>query len=156
MLLTVYVLQTTPYLFALFGVKPLLLIPASVCIALHEGELAGGLYGALAGILCDTAGRVFFGYYSILLLAACAGAGLLIIYMMNLSLPNAVLICFVCAFCLCSLEYVLMYGMWNYEKAELIYLRQTLPTVLYTTVVTPVLYFVVRRVHFYFKSKEPV
>lgn len=48
-LLALYVLQTTPGFLSVFGIKPNLVIPAVVCIAMVEGEFVGGLLGALGG-----------------------------------------------------------------------------------------------------------
>ena len=45
-----YVLQTTPGFLQIFGVKPFLVIPAVIAIAMQEGEFTGALYGALGGI----------------------------------------------------------------------------------------------------------
>ena len=50
-----YIIQTTPGLFEFFGIKPILVLPACICIAVFEGEFAGGLFGFFAGLLCDSA-----------------------------------------------------------------------------------------------------
>ena len=61
-LLVLYVLQTTPGLFVVYGAKPMLVVPAAIAIAMHEGELVGGLFGALAGLLCDMGSSMLFGF----------------------------------------------------------------------------------------------
>ena len=38
-----YIIQTTPGLFDFYGIKPILVLPACICIAVYEGEFAGGL-----------------------------------------------------------------------------------------------------------------
>ena len=55
LIIIAYVLQTTTSLFVIFGVKPLLLAPLAVCIAMFEGEFAGAIFGAVAGLLADAA-----------------------------------------------------------------------------------------------------
>ena len=47
-----YIIQTTPGLFDFYGIKPILVLPACICIAVFEGEFAGGLFGFFAGLLC--------------------------------------------------------------------------------------------------------
>ena len=47
-----YVLQCTPGFLEIMEVKPILLIPAAITLAMFEGEFIGGLYGAFAGLLC--------------------------------------------------------------------------------------------------------
>lgn len=61
-LLALYVLQTTPGFLSVFGIKPNLVIPAVVCIAMVEGEFVGGLLGALGGWLLDLGAFSVFGF----------------------------------------------------------------------------------------------
>ena len=75
LMVILYVLQTDPNLFAIAGVKPVLVLPFAVCIAMFDSQLAGGLFGLLAGILCDTSSNVLFGFQSILYLLICTGWG---------------------------------------------------------------------------------
>ena len=77
LMVILYVLQTDPNLFAIAGVKPVLVLPFAVCIAMFDSQLAGGLFGLLAGILCDTSSNVLFGFQSILYLLICTAVGLL-------------------------------------------------------------------------------
>ena len=71
-----YVLQNTPSLFSVRGIKPILLIPAAVVFAMYEGEFIGGIFGALAGMLCDMGGFFLFGFDAILTLVFSAVSGL--------------------------------------------------------------------------------
>ena len=54
LMVILYVLQTDPNLFAIAGVKPVLVLPFAVCIAMFDSQLAGGLFGLLAGILLNS------------------------------------------------------------------------------------------------------
>ena len=45
-----YVIQSTPGLFEFQGVSPMLVLPACICLAVYEGEFAGGLFGFFAGL----------------------------------------------------------------------------------------------------------
>ena len=52
------VLQTLPGLFRLGEPKPLWLLPLALAVAVEEGEFAGGIFGAVCGLMWDyTAGR---------------------------------------------------------------------------------------------------
>ncbi len=52
--LVLYVLQAAVFTrLSLFGVKPLILPVAVVCIALFEGSFIGGIFGLVCGVLCD-------------------------------------------------------------------------------------------------------
>jgi len=150
LILLLYVLQTTPRLFEIYGVKPMLVIPAAIAIAMHEGELTGGIYGAFAGLLCDMGGFGLFGFNGVVFLLAGVSAGLLIIYMMKCSAANCVLYVLLAMLLRGSVYYMFAFGMWDYEQAWRIYAFQILPTVAYTAVsaipVFCVFQFVYRRV----------
>ena len=81
-----YVLQCMPGFLEIGGVRPMLLIPAAVTLAMFEGEFGGGLYGALAGLLCGLSSPMLFGFDGMLLLCFCLASGLLVIYLLLLTL----------------------------------------------------------------------
>lgn len=140
--LLIYVLQSTPGLFSVLGVKPVLLIPAAITLAMYEGEFSGGLYGLLAGMLCDLGGFAFYGLYSVLLLVLAAAAGLLTIYLMRRTLLNALLMV-LCTSTLCGLlDFYFQYGLWAYAGIGSLFLSHTLPTIVYTTVTAPLFFWV--------------
>lgn len=85
-------LQTTPGFLTVFGVKPNFVIPAAVCVAMHEGEFTGAFYGVLAGVLCDLGGFALAGFNAMILLAACTAVGLLVIYLLRPGVINFVLL----------------------------------------------------------------
>ncbi|HCB99771.1 MAG TPA: hypothetical protein DEP42_00890, partial [Ruminococcaceae bacterium] len=56
-MLLIAALQTTPHLFpAISGVRPVLLIPFVIAIAMREGTAVGGVFGALSGLFWDLSG----------------------------------------------------------------------------------------------------
>ena len=63
-----YILQTTPGIFDFYGIKPILVLPACICIAVYEGEFAGGLFGFFFGIFCDSASETILGFNALLFL----------------------------------------------------------------------------------------
>lgn len=142
--LLLYIVQTVPGLFQIYGVKPNLLIPAAIALAMFEGEFLGGIYGALAGLLCDMGGVLLFGFNGFLTCLYCIAVGLLIIYLMRCNPLGCVL--FTALFMLSrgSLEFLFAYGMWGYENVWKLYLYQTLPEAAYTAVVSPILFWLIR------------
>lgn len=153
LMVILYVLQTDPNLFAIAGGKPVLVLPFAVCIAMFDSQLAGGLFGLLAGILCDTSSNVLFGFQSILYLLICTAVGLLVVYFMQPSVTNS-LIFVGCGFAgRLLLEYFFYYAMWGYDNAYLILLQRMLPNLLYTLVLTPLWFLLVRRLHRFFQEK---
>ena len=147
LLLALYVLQTTPGLFVIFGAKPMLVVPAALAIAMHEGEFVGGWYGAFAGLLCDIGGSMLFGFNGFLLVFFCVGAGLLVTHLMHCNLWNSMLFTLIAVMAMGSLEFLFGYGMWGLPNVWMIYVYHTLPLIVYTTAVAPLLFWLVRGIH---------
>ncbi len=73
-------------------VRPMLLIPLCVCIAMHERSMGGLAFGVLCGVLWDASGVRGDGFFSVCL--ACAGffSGVLITYFMRNNIFAALII----------------------------------------------------------------
>ena len=116
------VLQTTPGLFQLGDAKPLWLLPLALAVAVEEDEFAGGIFGAVCGLMWDyTAGR------TVGMLAL--GASLLVL----------------------SLDWLFFYYMPGYSGAVERYLWFVLPTAVLTIPVCALVFGCVRRIHAEFK-----
>lgn len=147
LLLVLYVVQTTPGLLVIGGVKPLLVIPAAVAIAMCEGEFVGGIYGAVAGIFCDVAGTSMFGFNGLFICLFCIGAGLAVIYLLRNNLLGCLLFVLATLLVRGSVEFLFAYGMWGHEHVGRLYARYTLPTIFFTLLLTAPVYLLIRRVH---------
>ena len=148
--LLLYVAQSTPDFLVLGGVKPLWVIPAALAVAMLEGELVGGIYGAFAGLLCDINGPLLFGFNGFLTCLFCVATGLLVVYLMRCNLLSCVLFVGVFAVVRGHLEFLFAFGMWNYENIWKLYVWRTLPVIAYTIAVSPLLFWLLRRLHRYF------
>ena len=153
LLLLFYVLQTTPGFLTFWDCKPLLVLPLVVSIAMMEGELVGGLFGLAAGVLCDTSGITIFGINSLLYMVACVAIGLLVIYYMQPSRLNSLIFTGTVLVLRQLFEYFFYYVMWGYEDISIILLRHMLPVVLLTLMVTPLMYWIVQKIHSYYRRK---
>lgn len=147
LLLLLYLLQTVPGLFVIFGVKPILVIPAAVVIAMLEGEFVGGIYGAAAGLLCDVGSLLLFGFNGFLTCLFCIVAGLLVTFLMRCHLGNCLLFACVIMLVRGSLEFLFAFGMWGYESVWKLYVFGTLPLAVYSVAVTPVIFWAVRKIY---------
>lgn len=141
-LVLLYVLQSTPGLFEVFGVKPNFVISAAVCIAICEGEFIGGLYGAFTGVLCDFGAATLFGFNGMLLLVCCTAAGLVTVYLLRSTLMNYIMLTFATLALRGLLDYMLSYAMWGYEDVWMVFAYQILPAILYSTAVAPLVYWI--------------
>lgn len=152
-LLLLYVLQTTPGFLTFWDVKPLLVLPLVVSIAMLEGELVGGLFGLAAGILCDTSAITIFGINSLIYMAACVAIGLLVIYYMQPSHLNSLIFTAIVLIFRQLFEFFFYYVMWGYENISIILLRHMLPVVLLTLLTTPLMFWLVQKVHGFYRRK---
>jgi len=103
LLLVTYILQSMVFThLPIFGAKPLLL-PVAVCgVALFDGAAAGGIFGILAGILCDMSFNEPAITFTLLLTAVGVGVGLLSETILVRGFPSFLLVTLgallVCAF----------------------------------------------------------
>ncbi len=146
-LMLFYVLQSIPNFLVIYGVKPIWVIPCAIAIAMQEGEFAGGIYGALAGLLCDTAGFLLFGFNGFIVALCCIIAGLLVIYLMRNNMLTCLMFTLVTMLLRGSIEYFFAYGMWQYENSWRIFTTNTLPTVAYSIVIAAPIFVLIRFVH---------
>ena len=140
LLMGLYVLQATPGFMMVLGIKPLLVLPAVVCIAMQEGEYLGGIYGMVGGMFCDLSSFTYFGFNALLFLLMGVGIGLLVEYLLNNSAINALLLTMVAMVIKGLVEFFFMYGIWGYEGAGLIYLNKLIPTLIYSALFVPLWY----------------
>lgn len=71
-LLVLFMLQETPGLLpAIFGVRPVLLLPAAVTIAMMEEETPAMAFGIVAGLFCDFGLSGMLGFHALVLAALC-------------------------------------------------------------------------------------
>lgn len=151
--LLLFVLQTTPGFLTVFGVKPNFVIPAAVCIAMYEGEFIGGLYGALAGVLCDLGGYTLSGFNAAVLLACCVAAGLLVIYLLRPGVINFVLLLAGTLLLRGLLDFLLNYVMWGYSHVWMVFVYDILPGIIYTAAASPLVYYLFAAVHRWFGAR---
>lgn len=143
--LLMYVLQTTPGLFSIFGVRPVLLVPLAVCIAVFEGSVAGAIVGGvLCGWLLDMASARLSGFNALILLGCCFGVGLMVEYLMRGNLASVLLLCAAVVVLRSMADYFFYYVIWNQDEGFTVLLRQVLPTMAYTLLMTVPIYYLVR------------
>ncbi len=148
-----YVLQNIPGLFTVYEVKPVLLIPAAVVLACFEGEFIGGLYGALAGLLCDTAAFSLFGYDGIFVLVCCVAAGLLVIYLLRQNLSSAFMLVGAVMTLRSLGRFFFQYVFWGYEQVGLLFWKEAFWVAVYSTLLTPLYFWLWKRLVHWFRQK---
>lgn len=91
-LLTILVQATPKLLPAVFGARPLLIVPLVVCIAMFVGPIGGASAGIAGGILWDLYADRLLGFNALLLLFIGCACGLLVRLLMRNNLLTAMLL----------------------------------------------------------------
>lgn len=150
---TLAALQNTPGLFVILGAKPMLVAAFAVAAAMFEGELAGALFGAFGGMLCDLFSYYRSGYYALMFFFCCLAVGLLVQGFMRPVVVNCVLFTFAVMLLSQSVAFFFLFLIRGYEGPELFFTLQILPLCLYTAVMAVPAFFGVRWLHGWFRKR---
>lgn len=143
-MLLVFTLQSTPSFLSINDVKPVLLLPLAIAIPMFEAEWAGGFAALACGLLWDMAGESPFGSYGFLCLVAGVATGLLLKFLIRNEWFNFLFLVFVASTAVFSIEFLFTYAIQGYEEYSQVFFQKHLPMILYTTAVSPILYFAVK------------
>ena len=122
--------------------KPVLLVPAAICISMSSGQYGAAIAGAVSGLLIDTACDKLFGYNAVLLTFFCIVSSLLFELYLRRKFINFFVISAVVSFIQCYLDYKFYYQMWKYEHVERIFSHYTLRIWIYTMISSIFLYII--------------
>lgn len=142
-----YVLQTTPGLFTLWGIKPIWVVPLAVVISAYEGEYIGALYGMLAGLFGELAAGRIIGSFSVMMILLCFLTGVSIALYLRRTVLNLSLLSGFCLLLIGSADFVFSYWLQGYGAVSGVYFRQVLPTVIYSGACTFINVWLVKRIH---------
>ena len=133
-LLLLFLLQVTPGVFpAIFGVKPVFLLPAVICAAMFEGEFRGSILAVVAGLLWDTSRLRPFGYFACL-------CGLLIVYFMRNNVLTALLYCFGGFLVYELIDWLIYFVPYSNGDAIQALYQVVLPRIVYSMLFVPLFY----------------
>lgn len=134
-------LQMAPRVFpAVFGARPLLLIPIVVSIAMFEGPVGGAAAGIAGGLLWDLYADRLFGFSALFLMAICCACGLLVRLLIRNNLLSAMLLFSGALLTQGLMDWFFNYVLWMKEDPLYMLGRMLLPDMAYTLVVSPLLY----------------
>lgn len=147
LVLVTFIFQSTDGFFpTIAGAHAMLLIPLTVCIAMFERELAGMLFGLFAGAMLDAFSSDSIVYNSIFMTVLGFTVGALITYVMRNNLVCAAMLTAVSAFLYSTLGFLSDYAFNGVERPFYIYFRYYFISVIFTSILTPLYYFIVREI----------
>ena len=144
LILLMVVFQSTPHWFEIFNVKPLFLLALTISIAMEKGEIAGEIVGVISGLLWDMALPSPFGSYGFLFMFFGVVIGLLSRLLLQRTWFNNMFLVFGSVLVIQVIDFFFNYVIFGYTRIATVFLTQHLPCVLYTTLVSPIFYFLIR------------
>ncbi|MCR4925023.1 MAG: rod shape-determining protein MreD, partial [Clostridiales bacterium] len=129
-----------------FSLSAMLLIPLTVCLGMFEGEFAGAFYGLFAGALWDIVASRGAGVHALVLMLAGCICGLLIHYTMRNNLACAFVLTSIVCFVHNFFYWLFCVAFVNMDGAFYALWRYYLLSGIYTILLTPLFYFIIRAI----------
>lgn len=152
-LLIVYSWQTTPNLFEIFNIKPILILPLIVAISMNERVVESAGIGMIAGFLWDISSDKLFGFNAIILFTIATTISLICIYYLQNKCINFLFFCIIALFIQGGLDYFFYYKIWDYANPELVFNNIIFPTIIYTIIISPIFFILIRKISVWFTLK---
>ena len=154
-LLVLFVVQETPGLVpAVFGARPLLVLPAVISIAVFERETASMAFGIAGGLLIDFGFGGALGFHALLLGAGCYLISLAAANLFQTNFLTYLLLAFAAAAAAYLLQWVFFFVCSGYGHAGYALSARYLPMFCYTAVLSPLFYAFNRALALRIRSKE--
>ena len=154
-ILVLFVLQETPGLIPeIGGARPVMLIPAAVCIAMFEHETPAMVFGLAGGLLADFGAGGLLGFHGLLLAVFCFVISLMAANLFQTNFFTALLTCAISEACITLLQWVFFFVVHGYAYPLYALTAHYLPIFCYTFALTPVAYAFNRGLALQIRSKE--
>ena len=152
LLVLTFSFQNTEGLFPTpFGIHAVLLVPATICICMFEREFAGIFFGLAAGAMLDafSADSMIFNALFFTIIGFISGA--LITYLMRNNLLCAIMFVSLSSLAYTSLTFLMYHAFDGVGSPVYVYFRYFFTSAIYTLLLTPVYYLLVRAISKKFK-----
>lgn len=135
-----YIFQGTPGFLQIFGIKPVLIIPFCINLAMLEEDGYSLIIYVIAGLLMElSAGRIV-GMYTIPIIIACIICTILVKFVFQANYRNTVALSFVCTFVILTLDFFFSYVLPGHKRLFVVFLKTVFLSSCYS-VVFSVLYY---------------
>ena len=149
------ILQSTPRLIPeICGASPLLLVPLTVCIAMYVGPVGGAAAGIAGGFLWDLYSDRLLGFNALLLLAVGCACGLLVRLLLRNNLLSALLLVGGALLFQGLADWFFTVLLLGRDSPLYVLLHMTLPDLLYSLVLAPLIYALVTGVTRLLRHRE--
>ncbi|MBO6116653.1 MAG: rod shape-determining protein MreD [Ruminococcus sp.] len=134
--------------------KPVLLVPAALCIAIGNDVMASAVTGAVCGFLTDMACGRLFGYNAVLLTVFCVAVTLVFELYLRNKFINYLWISALVSFLQCWLDYKFYFEMWGYDDVKYIFYHHTMKIWVFTIIASVVVYLIFKLINHFLMPRE--
>ena len=143
-ILVLFMVQETPGLLpSVLGVRPVLLFPAVMAIAMFETEVPALAFGMMGGLFCDFGFSGMLGFHALVLGVLCFFISLLVRVYLQSNIATALLTGIVGIGLTVCLQWFFLY-FFRYSHPSYAFTHHYLPKYLYTLLFLPLVYFLNR------------
>ena len=150
-LLLFYVWECNPLI---KGFCPLLIIPLATAVAMHEGDLAAGLFGTACGLMLDLASGTLLGFSALWLLVCCPIISLLSSFLVKVNFISHLALTSAVAVIMGGLDYLFVHWVWEGQASVISFTESVLPAYLGAIVFSIPVYFLVRYIAYRTRPRE--
>lgn len=133
-------------LLSISGVHAVLLVPLTVCVAMHEKSVAALLLGVFSGVLLDMFSSAPDGFYALFLATVAFVCSLLVTFEMRNNIMTALLLSFCACFAQTLLYWLLFFFAKGYDSAVYVYFRFYFSSAVYSSLFTFIYYYAVQKI----------
>ncbi len=125
-LLMFYLFETNPLI---RGFCPLLIIPLATAVAMFEGDLAAGIFGAVCGLMLDMAnGVTILGFSALWLLCLCPAISLLSRFWMRVSALSHLVMNTAASIIMAFMDMIFLHWVWERSQSVISFKYSVLPS----------------------------
>lgn len=146
-ILALFIMQNIPGFMQVAGIRPSFLLSAAVLFGMYEGEFAGAILAMACGMFWDFGAGGLTGANAILFLIFGACIGLLTTHLLRRTLGTVLLCCSGATLIQTLINYTFTYLIWHQTHSGMFLLTQLLPAALYSVLLSPLIFLLIRFVH---------
>lgn len=129
------------------GVKPLFMLPLVVGFSMFRKQTDSCIFGILCGAMLDFVSSRIFGFSSLCFMAIGVASSLLTEYLIKTNVINSLILTSGATLVYYLLDFTFRYLIIGSSGAFKVFLVHIIPTVLYTIIITPLIYWPCRFYH---------
>ena len=151
-LLVFYLFETNPLI---RGFCPLLIIPLASAVAMREGDLAAGVFGAFCGLMLDMAnGVAVVGFSALWLLCLCPPISLLLRFWVKVNMLSHFVMNFTASVFMAAVDFLFLHVVWEGAQSSISFVNVILPAYLGAIISAPAVYLLVYFINRKVRPKE--